>query len=56
MFIRWKELQELTGLSRSTVLRWEEAGKFPKRKKLGPRVIAWSREEVETWIAARSEK
>ena len=48
--IRWKRLSEVTGLSRTTVWRYEKKGIFPQRRRLGPMAIGWVEEEVEKWI------
>ncbi|MEF5248905.1 AlpA family phage regulatory protein [Escherichia coli] len=41
-FIREKECQQLTGLSRSCRYRLEKTGQFPSRRKLGGRSVGWS--------------
>lgn len=51
--IRSKELQNLTGLSRTTLWRLERAGKFPDRVPLGPGSVGWKLSEVESWIKSR---
>ncbi|MGB0206147.1 MAG: helix-turn-helix transcriptional regulator [Neptuniibacter sp.] len=48
--IRSKEVQELTGLSRTTIWRLERAGKFPARLALTPGSIGWRLTDVEKWI------
>ena len=48
-FIREKECQQLTGLSRSCRYRLEKAGQFPSRRKLGGRSVGWSLSEVLAW-------
>ena len=49
-FIRERECRELTGLSRTTIWRRELDGTFPKRRKVGPHLIAWRSDEIEEWI------
>ena len=51
--IRIRELVALTGLSRSTVLRLEGAGLFPRRKKLAAFAVGWSHADIQTWISER---
>ena len=41
------------GCSPSTVLRWEKAGTFPRRRRLGPNRVAWDIRELEEWAAER---
>jgi len=51
MLLRWPELAKVTKLSRSTVDRLEKTGQFPKRVKLGPRAVAWKRQDIEGWLS-----
>ena len=41
--------------SRAHLYRLEDQGAFPKRKRIGANRIAWVRDEVEQWLAARLE-
>ncbi len=52
--IRSKELTQLVGLSRSQVYRLERAGKFPRRRQLGPNSVAWVLSEVLAWCETRA--
>ncbi len=47
--IRWPQVQELTGYSRSTIFRLERAEKFPQRVRLGAKAVGWYRHEVIAW-------
>lgn len=49
-YIRFSEIKKLIGISRSTIWRLEQKGKFPKRHKISPIEIAWLSNEVEDWI------
>jgi len=51
--ISFKEVRAMTGLSRTTVFRYEKAGNFPQRRKLSERAVRWVKEEVEEWIASQ---
>jgi len=51
--IRWPEVQNLTGLSRSTVDRLERTGSFPRRVILSSNAVGWRRNEVTTWTQSR---
>lgn len=45
------DLQELgIRISRSTMLRMEAQGKFPKRRYLTPRTVVWHRDEIERFL------
>lgn len=52
-FLSLPEVVRLTGLSRSSVCRLEQAGTFPQRIRLSPRRVAWLESEVRRWIAWR---
>lgn len=54
--IRFRELQRLIGISRSTVFRWERDGLFPKHFKLGKNSVAWLLSDIEKWLSERSKK
>ena len=53
-FIRADELIAKVRLSRPTIWRLEKSGKFPKRRLLGQKSVAWVEEEVEEWMASRA--
>lgn len=48
--IRLEEVKRRTGMSRSTIYRWMQEGKFPRARSLGGRIAAWSEPEVNAWI------
>lgn len=50
-YLRQPEVLERVGVSWMTLLRWERQGRFPKRCKIGPRVVAWRESQVEAWFA-----
>jgi prophage regulatory protein len=51
--MRLPQVKEMTGLSRSTIYSWITAGRFPAPVRLGPRSVAWLKEEIEAWVHAR---
>lgn len=52
--LRLKQILDLVGLSRSTVLRLEGRGAFPRKFNIGgARAVGWYEAEVAAWIAAR---
>ena len=51
--IYWKELYELVGLSKSSVRRLEEEGKFPQRIQIMQRKVGWNSIDVHRWIRGR---
>ncbi len=44
---------ELTGLSRVTIWRYEQAGIFPQRRQLGTRRVGWVESEIMDWLESR---
>jgi len=42
-----------TGLSRSTIYKMMNEGKFPASLKLGERAVGWKSSDVTAWIASR---
>lgn len=39
-----------TGLSKTTIHRLEAAGRFPRRRRVGTRAVAWVAAEVDAWV------
>lgn len=52
-YLRQPELLARVGVSWITVLRWEKKDLFPKRRRLGPNVVAWIEDEIDQWCASR---
>jgi len=48
--IRLAEVKRRTGLSTSTIYRWMKVGKFPRSRRVGEFIAAWSEAEIEKWI------
>lgn len=51
--IRAKEVQDITGLSRTTIWRMESKGQFPQRIPLSAGSVGWKLSDVELWIKSR---
>lgn len=52
--LRLPAVQELVGLSRSTIYDMISRKEFPKPVRLGRRAVAWPSSRVEDWIDQRS--
>ncbi len=52
--IRFPKLRLITGLSRCTIWRLENEGKFPRRIKLSANAVGWRSDEVQVWMEARN--
>lgn len=53
--LRRREVENRTGLSRSTIYLWMSDGLFPKPRKIGPRAVAWRESDIQEWIEQRPE-
>ncbi|MCW8930998.1 MAG: AlpA family phage regulatory protein [Gammaproteobacteria bacterium] len=54
--LRSKEVQDMTGLSRTTIWRLERKGDFPARIVLGENSIGWRFLEINEWMLNRQAK
>ena len=52
-FFSFKEVQELTGLSRSTIYRQVKRGDFPRPKMISERKVGFLQTDLESWIQER---
>lgn len=52
--IRRKKLAQLLDVSIRTIIRWEDIGRLPVAKKIGPRIVGWPEDEIKEFIAALS--
>ncbi|SFO27109.1 transcriptional regulator, AlpA family [Roseovarius lutimaris] len=53
--LRRKDVEQLTGLSRSTIYRHVNAGTFPAPVKLTERLIGWRASAISGWMDSRAE-
>lgn len=53
--IRLREVMKLTGLARSTIYKYTNAGQFPKPINLSGRSVGWVESEIHEWILGRIE-
>lgn len=49
--LRRKQVENRTGLSRSTIYNRIHEGSFPKSISLGSRSVGWIESEVDAWLA-----
>lgn len=52
-YIRSDELTHMTGLSLSTIYRFERNGVFPRRRVLGPNSVGWLESDINDWLTSR---
>jgi len=51
--LRRKQVEDRTGLSRSTIYLYIQEGAFPKPINLGSRAVGWLEYEIEEWLMDR---
>ena len=49
--LRFKEVTELLGVSRSTIYSWLKENNFPQPQRLGPKILFWRLADIEAWAA-----
>jgi len=54
-FLRRKEVENKTGLSRSTIYANMTKGSFPLSVKIGDRAVAWREADIDEWMRSRVE-
>lgn len=53
VMLRFSDVIERTGLSRTTIWRKVRAGTFPAPVQLGLNSVGWPESEVDTWVSER---
>ena len=53
--LRRKQVEQRTGLSRSTIYLRIQAGTFPKPINLGARAVGWLENEIDAWLVEKIE-
>ena len=51
--LRRQEVEELTGLSRASIYRLMESGKFPRPVRVSATAVRWKLSDITTWIESR---
>lgn len=52
-YLTFEQVKRMTGLSRTSIWRYESNECFPKRRQLGPRRVGWVESEVLEWMESR---
>ena len=55
LILRLRHVVVRTGLSRSTIYNFVNAGNFPQRVRLGARAVGWYEHEVDGWLTGRAQ-
>jgi prophage regulatory protein len=48
--MRLSEVKALTGLSKTTIYRFEKEGRFPSRVSLGERSVGWFEDDIHEFL------
>ena len=51
--LRRPDVEELTGLSRSTIYAMISEGTFPRPVRLGKRAVGWPVSQIDEWLQSR---
>ncbi len=51
--LRRRQVEEITGLARSTIYRLMEQGAFPRPVRVGPSAVRWRESDITQWMASR---
>ena len=49
-WLRRKDVEKMTTLSKNTIYRFMNEGTFPKSLEVRPKIIVWVKSEVEEWM------
>ena len=52
-FLRLKEVEQMVGLSRTSIYRLMDSGDFPHPIRVGPRAVRWRLRDIEEWMSER---
>ena len=53
--LRRREVEIITGLSRSSIYRLMKEGDFPRPVRVGPTAVRWRESDIEAWMKSRPE-
>lgn len=51
--LRRREVEAITGLSRSSIYRLMQDGEFPRPVRVGPAAVRWRSGDVTAWLESR---
>ena len=51
--LRRREVEEITGLGRSSIYKYMKDGKFPQRVLVGPNAVRWKASDIAAWVESR---
>ena len=51
--LRRRQVEEITGLARSSIYRQMDRGSFPRPVRVGPSAVRWRESDIAAWLASR---
>ena len=51
--LRRREVERITGLSRSSIYRLKQDGDFPRPVRVGPSAVRWKESDIAAWLESR---
>ena len=51
--LRRRQVEEITGLSRSSIYRLMQEGEFPRPVRVGPGAVRWKASDLAAWLESR---
>ena len=51
--LRRRQVEEITGLSRSSIYRLMRNGDFPSPVRVGPSAVRWKASDISAWLESR---
>ena len=51
--LRRREVEKITGMSRSSIYRLMQYGEFPRPVRIGPAAVRWKASDIMAWIESR---
>ena len=51
--LRRREVEAITGMGRSSIYRFMQAGAFPRPVRVGPAAVRWRASDITGWLESR---
>lgn len=51
--LRRRQVEEITGMSRSTIYKMMQSGEFPRPVRIGPSAVRWRASDIVAWVESR---
>ena len=51
--LRRRQVEDITGMSRSTIYKMMQSGEFPRPVRIGPAAVRWRTSDITAWMESR---